>query len=194
MQKLGFIIIVFFIACSTPSNYENEIEIQRVAKNAAFVNPSETPLDSTELKTFKGIYFFPIDEKYKVNATLKRFDDESLFDMPHTLNRTYKYQRFGEITFTLNEKIFTLPVYVNEELKQQKLLFFSFTDLTNGKQTYGGGRFLDIPFDGTQKEVELDFNLSYFPYCAYSHRFSCPIVPKENYIDIEVKAGERSKS
>ncbi len=191
MKKSRFVILVFFIACSTPSNYENEIEIQRVAKNAAFVNPSETPLDSTELKTFKGVYFFPIDEKYKVKGVLKRFDDEPIFDMPHTLNRTYKYQRFAEVTFILNKKTFTLPVYINKELKQQKLLFFSFTDLTNGKQTYSGGKFLDIHFDDTQKEVELDFNLSYFPYCAYSHRFSCPIVPKENHIDLEIKAGEK---
>jgi uncharacterized protein (DUF1684 family) len=187
-NALALLIITALLACGGPSKYQAEIEIAHVQKQGAFLNPSETPLDSIELAAFKGIFFFPVNEKYKVKATFHK-TEMPVFDMPHTLERTYKYQQAGDVSFELNGKKYTLPVYTNEELKQAHQLFFPFTDLTNGKRTYQGGRFLDLKDTGA--EIEIDFNLAYFPYCAYSHRFSCPIVPKENYIDTEVIAGEK---
>ena len=40
--------------------------------------------------------------------------------------------------------------------------------------------------------VELDFNKAYNPYCAYSPDYDCPIPPKENYLTVAVKAGEKN--
>lgn len=186
-----FILTSFFSCQKTQTKYLNLAEDLRAKKVAEFINPALSPLDAEELKSFKGIAFFDVDEKYKVKATLTKMPDMPVFDMPHSLNKTYKYQKFGEVIFTLFDKKFTLPVYTNEDLKKDSLLFFSFTDLTNGKQTYGGGKYIDVHYDGISNQIELDFNNSYFPYCAYSHRYSCPIVPKENHIDLEVKAGEK---
>ena len=61
-------------------------------------------------------------------------------------------------------------------------------DKTNGKESYGGGRYLDleIPED---KIIILDFNKAYNPYCAYSDRYSCPIPPIENHLDVAINAG-----
>ncbi len=188
------LVLITFLSCNkTQLKNPNSIEQSRAKKVAELVDPTKSPLNAEELKTFKGISFFDFDEKYKVKARLTKMPDMPVFDMPHSLNRTYKYQKFGEVTFTLSDKKFTLPVYTNENLKKDSLLFFSFTDLTNGKQTYGGGKYIDMHYDGSSNEIELDFNESYFPYCAYSHRYSCPIVPKENHIDQEVKAGEKFK-
>ena len=194
-QKQIFIfILTICLSCNqTSSKIERSIEQLRQRKIAEFLDPKSSPLDAEELKTFKGIAFFPINEKYKVKATLVKLPNLPEFDMPHSLNRTYKYQKFGEVTFTLVEKKFTLPVYTNEHLKKDSSLFFSFTDLTNGKETYGGGKYMDVKYNGVSNEVILDFNESYFPYCAYSHRYSCPIVPKENHIDLEIKVGEKYK-
>jgi len=192
-----FVLITFFSCSKTPSKTENilvnTIEQSRANKIAEFIDPNKSPLDAEELKTFKGIAFFPFDENYKVKATLVKMADMPEFDMPHSLNRTYKYQKFGEVNFMLFEKKFTLPIYTNDRLKKDSSLFFSFTDLTNGKQTYGGGKYIDVHYDGVSNEIEIDFNESYFPYCAYSHRYSCPIVPSENHIDMEVLAGEKFK-
>ena len=67
-------------------------------------------------------------------------------------------------------------------------LFLPFMDDTNGEQTYAGGRYIDlrIPEGNTLK---IDFNKAYNPYCAYNEKYSCPIVPRENYLDVAVKAG-----
>ena len=192
-QKIIFIFLIINACNNSSKNYVDDTEQLRAKKIAEFMDPSTSPLDAEELKTFKGVSFYPVDASYKVKATLSKIAGAPLIDMPHTLNRTYKYQKFGEVNFTLNGKKFTLPVYTNDELKKDSSLFFSFTDLTNGKETYGGGKYIDLKYDGVANQIELDFNLSYFPYCAYSHRYSCPIVPKENHLDIEVTAGEKYK-
>lgn len=195
MKKYLFLacIVVLFSCGKSKIKSSETIDQSRANKIAEFIDPNKSPLDAEELKTFKGIAFFPFDENYKVKATLNKMADMPEFDMPHSLNRTYKYQKFGEVNFVLFEKKFTLPIYTNDRLKKDSSLFFSFTDLTNGKQTYGGGKYIDVHYDGISNEIEIDFNESYFPYCAYSHRYSCPIVPSENHIDMEVLAGEKFK-
>ena len=71
-------------------------------------------------------------------------------------------------------------------------LFLPFLDATNGIETYGGGRYLDVYIFENQTNIKIDFNLSYNPYCAYSHRYSCPIPPHENTLTVEINAGEKT--
>ena len=35
----------------------------------------------------------------------------------------------------------------------------------------------------------LNFNEAYNPYCAYNPRYSCPVVPLENSLDLRIEAG-----
>ncbi|HQA75421.1 DUF1684 domain-containing protein, partial [Flavobacterium sp.] len=67
-------------------------------------------------------------------------------------------------------------------------LFLPFSDVTNGKESYIGGRYIDMRI---QKENiwTIDFNKAYNPYCAYNHNYSCPIVPLENDLEIAINAG-----
>ena len=72
------------------------------------------------------------------------------------------------------------------------LLFVPFKDATNGAETYGGGRYIDVKTPKGNKVI-LDFNLAYNPSCAYgSDRYSCPIPPKKNFLKIPIKAGEKN--
>jgi len=68
-------------------------------------------------------------------------------------------------------------------------LFVVFGDATNGKQTYGGGRFLDLPapVDGV---VEIDFNRAINPPCAFTAWATCPLPPEMNRLPLPVLAGE----
>lgn len=70
-------------------------------------------------------------------------------------------------------------------------LFFPFTDETNGKETYGGGRYIDLRIPKEGDSLVIDFNMAYNPYCAYSWQYSCPLVPAENQMDVEVPVGIR---
>ncbi|MEI6508622.1 MAG: DUF1684 domain-containing protein [Bacteroidota bacterium] len=192
MTKYFFLVlIVFAISCKQKTIQSSSIDKDRAAKIIEYSNPETSPFNAEEIKEMGTLKFFEADEKYKVKATLHRIPDLPFFEMPHSNNVTRSYQKFGEITFELNGKNFTLPVYSNEQFKKEHDLFFPFRDLTNVKETYGGGRFMDLKYSDSSDVVEVDFNLSYHPYCAHSHRYHCPIVPKENAMDIEVKAGEK---
>lgn len=67
-----------------------------------------------------------------------------------------------------------------------------FTDKTNGFETYGGGRFMDVPFEEGNETVMLDFNRAYSPFCAYNPDYVCPVPPKDNRLDIAVPVGEKT--
>ena len=157
-----------------------------------YLDTAETPLDKKSLAEFKGHEFFPVDLSYRVNAAFKRTPDEATFKMKTTGPKTPEYVKYGEAKFMLNGKPFTLNVYQNIALslhdEYKDYLFLPFTDNTNGGHTYGGGRYIDL-VKPTGDSIIIDFNKAYNPYCAYSDRYSCPIPPKENHLDTDVKAG-----
>jgi len=71
-------------------------------------------------------------------------------------------------------------------------LFLPFQDLSNGQETYGGGRYMDLlRADIKAGKIMLDFNKAYNPYCAFGEGFSCPIPPSENRLSVAIKAGEK---
>lgn len=77
-------------------------------------------------------------------------------------------------------------------------IFLPFRDTTNGTATYGAGRYLldtaksaDLGGDIANGRLILDFNFAFHPSCAFDPRWSCPLAPPENRLDIAVEAGER---
>lgn len=70
-------------------------------------------------------------------------------------------------------------------------LFLPFLDDTNGDATYGGGRYIDLRIPKNDI-IKIDFNTAYNPYCAYNGKYSCPIVPSENYLPVKVEAGVKA--
>jgi uncharacterized protein (DUF1684 family) len=104
-----------------------------------------------------------------------------------------EFFRWGEFRFKIGDKDCTLQVYKSDP--QEDRLFISFWDATSGKETYGAGRYLDLE-TGKHQTSEgkwiLDFNRAYNPWCAYSKDYVCPFVPPENWLDVEVRAGEKA--
>ena len=145
-----------------------------------------------DLKHFKGLDFYPIDEKYIVEAIFIRTKKEKSFKMKTTTSRTPIYKKYGELHFSIDGKELKLNVYQNVDLKKKPgyddYLFLPFSDLTCGKDSYIGGRYIDMRIPKSGK-VTIDFNQAYNPYCAYNYEYSCPIVPLENDLDIEINAG-----
>ncbi|MEI9956742.1 MAG: DUF1684 domain-containing protein [Ferruginibacter sp.] len=90
-----------------------------------------------------------------------------------------------------------LTVYQSKSLTKndqyKDYLFIPFTDATSGDESYGSGRYIDIlTTDIKNNTVTIDFNKAYNPYCAYTTGYNCPIPPRENYLIVAVKAGEKS--
>ncbi|RVT74905.1 DUF1684 domain-containing protein [Flavobacterium sufflavum] len=160
--------------------------------NKEYANRDSSPLMAEDLATFKGLDFYPISKKFFVNAHFVRTPNEKPFKMKTSTNRTPVYVKYGEVHFEIDGQKCKLNVYQDLELiqnpKYKDDLFLPFFDKTSGKESYIGGKYIDlkIPKGNT---IAIDFNTSYNPYCAYSYRYSCPKVPLENDLKVAIRAG-----
>lgn len=190
MKKL--LILLFFSVFMFAQNDLASAEKFQAELNQSFADSLKSPLMKEDLKAFKGLDFFPLSEKYIVEATFVRTKKEKAFAMKTTTSRTPLYVKYGELRFSIDGKEFKLNVYKNIDLSTkpgyEDYLFLPFSDLTCGKESYIGGRYVDMRIQKGKKWI-IDFNKAYNPYCAYNYKYSCPIVPLENDLDIEILAG-----
>ncbi|SOU86211.1 DUF1684 domain-containing protein [Tenacibaculum dicentrarchi] len=198
VRKILILIIVIILqSCSSKqkrkplgnSTFQKEM-------NSEFKDASKSPLTKSGLRKFKGLDFFKIDTTYKVTAKLIKTPDAPNFHFPTTKGTVVVYKKYGNILFKIADKNFKLAIYKDTKpsKKYENNLFLPFLDKTNGKTSYQGGRFIDIlTTDETKNNtIIIDFNKAYNPYCAYSNRYSCPITPRDNYLDIQIKAGVKA--
>jgi len=192
---IALLIAVFFVSCvQNEKQILDETPFQK-KMNAEFKDASRSPLKEKDLKVFKGLDFFSFDSTFVVKATLKRTPDSEWFNMKTTKDGVSKERIYGVLSFELKGQSYQLNVYQGEELMQTEgykdYLFLPFLDSTNGLSTYAGGRYMDLRIpDGDT--IKLDFNSAYNPYCAYNEKYSCPIVPRVNNLNLEVKAGVKA--
>ena len=193
MKNLLFIPL-FVLALSCNGGKEpipGETEFQK-EMNAEYKDASTSPLKDKDRRDFKGLEFFKVDSSYVVKAKFKRTPEEAPFEMKTTTDRLPIYVKYGVVTFSLKGKEYQLNIYQNRDLKKKEgyvdYLFLPFLDDTNGEESYGGGRYIDLRIPEGD-ELTIDFNKAYNPYCAYNEKYSCPIVPRENYLETKVEAG-----
>jgi uncharacterized protein (DUF1684 family) len=197
MKKIFFIIVVLSFITSKAQEKWTEQSVIDFQKNInkEYSDKKESPLTTEDFKVFKSLDFYPISSKYAVIAKFVKANNQAVFKMKTTGTRTPEYVKYGELIFTLDGKEFHLNLYQNIELSKQKgfedYLFLPFSDLSCGKETYIGGRYIDMKFPKSD-QVLIDFNKAYNPYCAYNHKYSCPIVPLDNDLNIEILAGVKS--
>jgi len=170
----------------------------REFRDKEFRDKKKSALKEEDFAGFTGLNYYPEDGNFKVKAKFTRTADEKYFQMPTSSGMMKTYIKHGVLEFNIDGKANTLAVYQADQATLEKypeyadLLFIPFKDVTNRTETYGGGRYIDIKILAGEKEVTLDFNLAYNPKCAYGgDKWSCPIPPRENSLDIEIKAGEK---
>ena len=191
-----FLLVLFslllFLNCENKKRYDKNLTPFQKEMNEFFKDASISPLKEKDLKTFRGLDFFVFDSSYVVNAALTRTPDEKSFKMKTTTDRLPEYIKYGTVTFDLFGKSYSLNIYKNLEGINKEgyrdYLFLPFLDDTNGFESYGGGRYIDL--DVTEEDnLVIDFNSAYNPYCVYDEKYSCPIVPRDNYLPLEINAG-----
>ncbi|CAN0601151.1 unnamed protein product, partial [Ectocarpus sp. 12 AP-2014] len=132
--------------------------------NAEFKNPESSPLPDRFRIDFESLEFFEPDTNYIVEAELVRTPEALPFSMPTTTGRESTEVVYGIAKFTLNGKDHELEIYQSPELitqaEYEDYLFLPFTDNTNGEETYGGGRYLDLRIPKGNKII-LNFNKAY---------------------------------
>lgn len=194
LSKNILLLTVFLSTNLFAQSYKEKIEQHREEYKAEFLKSSSSPLKQKDLA---GLRFYEPNEKYKLECTFTATKGGKPFEVPTTSGQTQTYTRFGELSFQIDGQIHKLTVYRSPSLMNNPLyrdyLFVPFKDKTNGKDTYGGGRYIDLRMrEVNGDKVILDFNKAYNPYCAFSEGYSCPIPPKENHLKIAIEAGEKN--
>ena len=186
------LILISLSGITLAQAYEEEINEFQQELNEEYLNPKESPLSKKDRKKFKGHDFFPIEEKYRVVAKFVKTTSAMPFKMKTSANVFQNYDIYGVVHFEIDGKEYKLNIYQSHTLRETEqykdYLFLPFTDLTNGRETYGGGRYIDLSIPSGDSVI-IDFNKAYNPYCAYSTGYSCPIPPKENNLNIKIEAG-----
>jgi uncharacterized protein (DUF1684 family) len=176
-----------------PPDYESWVAAQRTGKDDYFKRSARSPLPHEQQHAFTGLNYFPVD-------AAMRFEFLTLGPVPEGLEVSTQVQtsdgavrdgkRVGTLKFSVDgaeQEVVGLQLAGAEDGS----LFVPFKDATNGPESYGAGRYLDLAAqdDGS---YDLDFNLAYAPFCAYSPSYSCPLPPSENWLSVRIEAGERN--
>jgi uncharacterized protein (DUF1684 family) len=159
--------------------------IKRGEKYGVRLRDDEHPL----LKEFAGIETFPIDSTWRLEAKFEPNDPPKMIEVPTVLNTINEEPSPGAFVFNIDGKTYRLDATGKMTDKE---LFVIFADRTNGKETYGAGRFLYVPTPKTSGKAVIDFNKAYNPPCAFTPYATCPLPPEQNALPVRITAGEKN--
>lgn len=190
----GLALVLFYIASDAFFNDDNYIKPllkEREDKDLSFRSRTNSPFDDAGRRAFKSLVYYEPNLEYRVKAKVEQLEKQDTLLMPLTNGSYEPYLRYGVAAFELQDEPYELTLY--KKLSGEKdQLFVPFTDKTNGFETYGGGRFLDVPYEQGDKTLTLDFNRAYSPFCAYNPDYVCPLPPKDNRLNVAIPAGEKT--
>jgi uncharacterized protein len=173
--------------------YEQQITEWRQSKDAAFRSTSRdsfSPIPEAQRAAFPGLVYFPVDPAYKVPAylTLQPSKPPQFIELQTSGPEERRMvPTGGSLAGTVGGPTYKLIAFADEGSLTR--LFVPFYDLTNGTETYRGGRYLEI--DRTATGIyDLDFNHASNPYCVYNTHYDCPLPPRENRLTVAIRAGE----
>ncbi|CAN5826372.1 DUF1684 domain-containing protein [soil metagenome] len=191
----GLAIIMFYFigeAFTGEEQYIATVEGSRQEKDRSFRLASDSPLPAEEKAVFTGLKYYPVDPQYRVEATFEPVARPDTVWLTMTKGESEAYLRHARGIFELEGRQQTLMLFLRAG-DQERELFVPFTDKTNGFETYGGGRYLDVPLPQPgSATITLDFNRAYSPFCAFDDAFACPVPPAENRLQVPIPAGEKA--
>lgn len=181
------IVLMQYFSLRNPSPLIQKIEAQREMKDLQFGNSPESPIPDADKDEFKGLRYYPVDERYRVPAILELDSIRDTLTLMTTLGENLPLVRMGQLKFAIQDFPQQLIAYKYLEPGKEGELFIPFRDLTSSVSTYGGGRYIDMAYTDN---LTIDFNTAYNPYCVYNVEYSCPLPPPENKLMVEIPAGE----
>jgi len=168
----------------------------RATRDKLFRQHVQSPLAPERRADFRGIACFPYDPKLRFDVRLRGVGDRDALEI-----QLGKDEAVRLIPFALTDGL-------GSELGQELTLywitgygggvFLPFGDRTNGDETYAAGRYLLDTIKSADLgkaddgRLILDFNFAYYPSCAHSDAWTCPLSPIENRLPTPIRGGERN--
>ena len=169
----------------------------RAARDELFNSHPDTPLSPQQQVGFEGLLYYPYDPAWRTLGEIELLRRGETFEADLGGEGLLPFADTARVHFEIHGEAASLTVY--SLLGYGGGLWLPFTDATNGRATYAGGRYLLDTIKGADLgtcdgKLVLDFNYAYNPSCAYSSRWLCPLAPRANALAVEVTAGERKPS
>jgi uncharacterized protein len=144
---------------------------------------------SPVLRSFRGAEYFSIDDRWRVEAEFEpSFPPRSVL-APNVIGSGEHYEVPGTLSFEIDGHEYRLEAFREPG---ERNLFVVFGDLTNGAETYLGGRYVYTKAPKTTGRVVLDFNRAYNPPCVFTPHATCVLPLPENRLPIRIEAGEKA--
>jgi uncharacterized protein (DUF1684 family) len=165
----------------------------RRMRDELFLTHPQSPLDEQRKAAFQGLRYFDYDPAFRVAARVDTDVERIRYELDLGEDGLVTLRQAGQVTFRVPTGSGILGVFWIAGYGGG--LFLPFGDTTNGKRTYGGGRYLYDTIKGadlgaTLDELVLDFNCAYHPSCHYNPRWVCPLAPAQNRLDFPIPVGE----
>jgi len=177
---------------STSNSCLSDLDAYRTSIDDSFA-VDDYPLSEEQKATFVGLDYFPPSEEYCIPASFSAANATETFDMPTYNEEPLPFKEYGVFKFHVDGVDYSLTAYQRMDLPEEKRQWalVPFKDQTNGRNTYGGGRYLEIKFP-INKQTLIDFNRASNPWCAYDAKYTCPIPPLKNWLSLQIEAGEKN--
>jgi uncharacterized protein (DUF1684 family) len=137
---------------------------------------------------FTGVQRYPVDARWRIEARWQQYEKIKKIKIATVVpDFVDEGDVPGVAIFSVDGKEYRLEPIAEQGSNDY---FFIFGDKTNGKETYGTGRFLYSaqPQNG---KIILDFNKAYNPPCAFTLYATCPLPSPGNKLTCRIEAGEK---
>ncbi len=137
-----------------------------------------------------GIEVWAFDPSWVVDARFEPYPEPVDAEVPNVTPFEYPQKALGEVVFTPpdgGEEVRLLALRSSSDER----LFLIVGDATNGRGSYGGGRYLYAGPPANDGSLVIDFNRIYNPPCVFTTWATCPLPPRQNRLAVAVEAGEK---
>ena len=196
------------VRAEAAANPQRAWELWRATREEVFRTHPQSPVPAAERGAFRAAHW-PYDPAYRFEVALASETSASAADaqsepafggfslsLPISTGGEEGFTRIGRFEIPFRDGARSLGVYWMAGYAGG--LFLPFRDATNGQETYGAGRYLldtaksaDLGPGAAPESLVLDFNFAFHPSCAFDPKWSCPLAPPENRLELRIEAGER---
>ena len=195
IRVLFLVLVVYSCGKSyTPEQkeYIAKVEKERTEKNEWMKNDKSSPFNFKGKLEFHDLKYFDVDPDFVFKSKLYEYNPKDTVTIYGTKGEPRKVVRYGYVIFKKDSNNLKINVYEGHTSTGYTYYSIWFTDKTTNNESYGVGRYIDFEKQADPNYIyDVDFNMAYNPYCAYSPDYSCAIPTKEDYIPLAITAGEK---
>ncbi len=190
-------LVLFLFSCGNEYTteqkaYIEKIKNQRIEKNDWMKNDPSSPFNKKGKVEFHDLKYFDVNPAFVFKSKLYEYEPKDTITIYGTKGEPRKTVRYGYLLFNFENQQHKINVYQSNAVNGGTYYSIWFTDKTTNNESYGVGRYIEFEkVDDPEHIYEIDFNFAYNPYCAYSPNYSCAIPTKEDFLPIEIRAGEK---